>query len=38
MANMKTSINICTYNFRNIQSSIPEINDLCNCNDIVLLQ
>ena len=38
MANKKTSINICTYNCKNIQSSIPEINDLCNCHDIVLLQ
>ena len=38
MANIKTSINICTYNCKNIQSSIPKINDLCNCHDIVLLQ
>ena len=40
MANKKTSINICTstYNCKNIQSSIPEINALCNCHDIVLLQ
>ena len=38
MANMKTIINICTYNCKNIQSSIPEINYLFNCQDIVLLQ
>ena len=38
MANKKTSINKCTYNCKNIQSSIPEINDLCKCHDIVLLQ
>ena len=38
MANMKTIINTCIYNCKNLQSSIPEINGLCSCHDIVLIQ
>ena len=36
MAN--TTLNLCTFNCKNVKTSVPEIIDLCNSHDFVFLQ
>ena len=35
---MATTLNVCSFNCKNIKTSVTELNDLCTNHDFVLLQ
>ena len=35
---MATTLNVCSFNYKNIKTSITELNDLCTNHDFILLQ
>ena len=35
---MATTLNVCSFNYKNIKTFITELNDLCTNHDFILLQ